>query len=356
VNQARQDKAGLLAHWGIGPGAELTAAARGSNNRTVLVSQGDRRWVLRISQNLAAGQVLAEHRLLAHLRGRDLPFALPEPVPTVAGDIVVETADGPATLCHWIAGVRPDPQTEAALVRIGAGLALLSAAMRDLPLSDAPQGWGDGPLAVLPAGVGADELIAELTAAGIGPQQTQLLASSAARADAWYRSAVGHLPMQVVHGDLGPSNVLVDEQSGELTGILDFEIAGADYRVQDLVATLLLSGALEGPAWPARAAAIIRGVVSVLRLDPAEIHAVPELLICRAVGSALWRAGRWRRGVAELDDVAERVRELAATVAFVSEAGNLLRDLLSRAAGSDANAHPQPAGSPDADGRRPVVG
>jgi homoserine kinase type II len=343
VTQARQDTAGLLARWGVGPGAELTAAARGSNNRTVLVSRGDRRWVLRISQNLTAGQVLAEHRLLAHLRLHDLPFALPEPVPTAAGETVVETADGPATLCHWIAGVRPDPQTEPTLERMGASLAQLSAAMRDLPLGDAPQRWVDGPLAVLPAGVGADELIAELTAAGISAQQAQLLASSAARADAWYRSAAGSLPMQVVHGDLGPSNVLVDEQSGKLTGIVDFEIAGADYRVQDLVATLLLSGALEGPSWPTRAAAIIRGVVSVLRLDPAEIHAVPELLTCRAVGSALWRAGRWRRGLAELDDVAERVRELAATVTFVSEAGNLLRDLLARAARSPAGARSQPA-------------
>jgi homoserine kinase type II len=347
VIQAPPDVGELLAHWGISAGAGLSPAARGSNNRTVLVSQGDRRWVLRISQNLSAGQVLAEHRLLARLRRCALPFALPEPVPTATGDTVVETAQGPVTLCHWIPGVRPDPGSETVLERLGAGLGELSAAMRDLSFGDAPQHWGGGPLAVLPAGMEADDLIAELAAAGISPQQTRSLATSAARAGAWYQSAAGRLPVQVVHGDIGPSNVLVDQDSGELTGILDFEIAGADYRVQDLVATLLLSRALEGQDWPVRASALIRGVAGVLRLDPAEIEAVPELLICRAVGSALWRAGRWRRGLSDLADVADRVRELAAAVTFVSQSGDLLRDLLSLAGRADTAARPQPAAEGD---------
>lgn len=329
--QARPETAELLSHWGIGSGAELTAAARGSNNRTILVAENDRRWVLRISQNLSAGQVRAEHKLLARLRQSDLPFALPEPAPTVAGDTVVETANGPATLCHWIAGARPDDTSEQALERIGAALAGLSVAMRDLPFGDAPQDWRGGPMATLPAGVGAGGLIAELAAAGIRPGLTELLAASAARADAWHRSAAAHLPIQVVHGDIGASNVLADEKSGELTGVLDFEIAGADYRVQDLVATLLLSGALEGPAWPARVTALMRGVVSAVRLDPAEICAVPELVVGRSVGSALWRAGRWRRGLSELDDVADRLDELAATVTFVSESGDELLDVLAQA-------------------------
>jgi homoserine kinase type II len=339
VIQARAATAELLAHWGIGPGAELAAAARGSNNETILVTRGDRRWVLRISQNLSADQVLAEHRLLARLRRSDLPFAVPEPVPTVTGDPMVETAAGPATLCHWIAGVRPDLSTEPVLERVGAGLGQLSAALRGLPLGDAPQDWTGGPLATLPSGVAAAELVAELAAAGLSPEHTQLLARSAARADAcWARCAARRLPVQVVHGDLGPSNILVDEDSGELTGILDFEIAGPDCRVQDLVAALLLSGALEGQDWPTRATALIRGVSGAVQLEPAEIDAVPELLICRAVGSTLWRAGRWRRGLADMGDVAGRAGVLAATATFVADSGDALRDLLSRYARPHAGA------------------
>jgi homoserine kinase type II len=320
----------LLACWGIGGELELATPARGSNNRTVLVSRGGQRWVLRISQNLSAGQVLAEHRLLARLRLAGLPFALPEPVPTVTGDTVVETADGPATLCHRIAGVRPDVTAAPTLERLGTAVGVLSAAMRDLPFADAPQDWRGGPLAALPADVSLDELVAELRLAGVTAEQAELLRTSAERAHAWHDNASRRLDVQVVHGDVGPSNVLVDEESGEVTGVLDFEIAGPDFRVQDVVAALLLSGALDGPGWPARAAAFTRGVAGALRPDPAEIHAVPELLISRSVGSATWRAGRWRRGLASVDDVTDRLRELEATLAFVACAGDDLRTLLAR--------------------------
>jgi homoserine kinase type II len=78
--------------------------------------------------------------------------------------------------------------------------------------------------------------------------------------------------------------VLVHEQTGELTGLLDFEIAGADFRVSDLVAALLLSGALEGCQRERRTAALVRGCVAVRRLSREEVRAVPELMVCRSVG------------------------------------------------------------------------
>ena len=90
--------AGLLAQWGLPADARLAAASHGTNNRTMIVSIDSPRFVLRISQKLTADQVRAEHRLLARLRGANLPFAVPEPRQTVAGDDLVETGDGPATL------------------------------------------------------------------------------------------------------------------------------------------------------------------------------------------------------------------------------------------------------------------
>jgi Ser/Thr protein kinase RdoA (MazF antagonist) len=103
-----------------------------------------------------------------------------------------------------------------------------------------------------------------------------------------------------------------------VTGVLDFELAGPGRRIQDLMAALLLSGALAGPGWARRAAALVRGHAAVLRLDQAETMAVPDLLVSRCVGSVFWRAGRWRRGQAPLDDVADRVAVLAATEAWLA--------------------------------------
>ncbi len=73
-----------LVRWGITANAELARAERGTNNQTFAVALGHRRWVLRISQNLSARQVRAEHRLLKWLREAGLPFRVPRPVPTLA--------------------------------------------------------------------------------------------------------------------------------------------------------------------------------------------------------------------------------------------------------------------------------
>ena len=98
----------LLARWGISAGAAVARTDLGTNNRTLQVAAGDRRWSLRISRHLTAAQVRAEHRLLARLSRAGLPFAVPAPVPLPDGSTVADTPDGPATLCEWIPGVQPD--------------------------------------------------------------------------------------------------------------------------------------------------------------------------------------------------------------------------------------------------------
>lgn len=324
--------AGPLALWGIREDADFASPERGTNNQTLLVTQGERRWVLRISQNLSAGQVRAEHRLLARLRRSGLPFAVPEPVPALTGDTVAPTAAGPATLCRWIRGVRPDFTGEQALERFGVAIGTVSDAMRLLPLADAPQDWRDGPLSMLPDDVGIEGLCRELTIAGTSREHSVLLLETAQAVAMRWRAAAraGQLAIQIVHGDLGASNTLVDESTRHVTGLLDFEIAGADFRVQDLVAGLLLSGALEGRDWQGRAAALIRGAACVLCLGDAELQAVPDLLMCRSVGSALWRACRWRRGQASLGEVIDRLHELDASVRWLAASGEQLLALLDR--------------------------
>jgi homoserine kinase type II len=314
----------LLARWGIPARAELVRAERGTNNRTFAVVLGRRRWALRISENLTAAQVHAEHRLLARLRGAGLPFAVPEPVPTLAGDTVADTPAGPATLCRWIAGVRPELAGEQALARFGRAIGLLSDTLRNVPLADAPHDWQGDPLSPHPEMPGVPELARELS-----PEHAALLEAGARHVGTWWSALDRDLPVQVVHGDAAASNTLVDERTGQVTALLDFEIAGADFRVQDLVAALTQSGALDGAGWQHRVAALMRGHASVLSLSPAEIQAIPTLLICRCVGSVQWRAGRWHRGQAELSEVIERLGYLAETMNWLDTSGEQFLDVIS---------------------------
>jgi Ser/Thr protein kinase RdoA (MazF antagonist) len=165
--------------------------------------------------------VQAEHRLLAQL-GAGLPFAVPAPVALPDGSTVVDTAGGPATLCEWIPGVRPDLSQEAALERFGRAAAELSDALRDVAPQDTPHDWQDGPMQALPDD-GA--LARDLTAAGLDVGRARVLRDGADRAMTAWDGIAGRLPTQVVHADLVASNMLVSPDTAAVTGVLDFETA-----------------------------------------------------------------------------------------------------------------------------------
>ncbi len=301
------DLTALLTRWGVSPQARVARAGIGTNNQTFLVDHGAGQWVLRISENLTADQVRAEHRLLARLRTSGLPFAVPEPVPALDGEFLVETAVGPATLVSRLPGVRPDLTGVPALERFGRAVGQLSAALGHVPRHDAPHDWLTS-RNVHPDVADVPGLCRELATAGVSSELTRLLAGF--EHGTWLtgvlRPGARSLPVQVVHGDPAASNVLADEDTGEVTAVLDFEIAGAELRVQDLVVALKQSDALDAPDWQRRAAALARGYRSAQELTDAEAAAVPDLLRARAAGTVVWRAGRWRRGQARLDDVEAR--------------------------------------------------
>ena len=140
--------------------------------------------------------------------------------------------------------MRPDLATDPALERFGRAIGLLSRAMRSVAWSDAPQDWRGDPLRAHPDAPRSGELARALRGAGVPAARVRRLEAAAARVRLGGPETGADLPIQVVHGDLGASNTLVDERTGETTGVLDFELAGPDARVQDLLVGLLLSGAL----------------------------------------------------------------------------------------------------------------
>ena len=314
--------AALLPLWGFPPGTGITPADEpGTNNRTFLVHHGQQRYVLRISGFLSVEEVCAEHRILRRLRQGGLTFQVPEPVAASDGRTVIGTTAGPAAVCRWLPGVRPGMDGEAAFGRFGRAAGLLGAALADVPLADAPRDWRTDPRWVRPDDPPVDVVCGELRSAGMSAEQAELLGAAARRAGRWWPGADG-LPAQVIHGDLAPGNVLADPDTGEVTGLLDFELAGAGFRVQDILAALYNSTALGAPDWPRRTAAFLRGCASVRRLEPAEVTALPELLITRSLGSVLWRAARWRAGLGRFGEVTAHVGRLEATTRWLAANGD----------------------------------
>ncbi len=308
----------LLPTWGF-PGDTNVARAdvQGVNNQTFLVCHRQQRYVLRVTRFLTVAEIQAEHRILGRLRQGHLPFRVPEPVAARDGRTVIETVSGPATLCHWLPGVRPGVGSEMAFERLGRAVGAVDAALAEVGLGTALRDWRTDPRWVRPGDPPVEVLVEQLRSAGMSAEHGRVLNAAADRAGRWWPAAAG-LPAQVIHADLTPANLLADPDTGEVTGLLDFELSGAGFRVQDVMAALYHSTALSAPEWPRRTAAFLHGCASVSRLEPAEVAALPELLVAQSLGSVLGRAIRWRAGLAPFGDVINRVDKLEANTQWLA--------------------------------------
>ncbi|CAH2599964.1 Phosphotransferase [Rhodovastum atsumiense] len=127
------------------------------------------------------------------------------------------------------------------------------------------------------------------------PALRDLAAAALARFEAEAAPLLARLPTQVIHNDLNPHNVLVDpEDSGRLTGIIDFGDMVRAPRLQEIATTaayLLRAGnaPFAGPA------AFLAGYRRVLPVPPAEAAMLPALIATRMTMTVLitsWRARR----------------------------------------------------------------
>lgn len=299
-----------LSAWDLPIPANVREPERGTNNLVYLI---DDTYVLRVYQNLDVVRIEAEIRLLEALGAvGGLPFAVPLPIASASGRTIVGTVQGPAVLFPYLPGRSADRLDPHEIELAGAALAQLDLALAKLPHDLAPVDWR-GPLgSIHPAVPSVTDLCAELERLLPGDEGVRRLRDQAVASDEEYLRLDARLPVQIIHGDLATSNVLLGAD-GQVSAVLDFEVAGLDVRVMDLVAGLSMAVDWGTSVAADQEAAFRRGYGKFVTLDPAEEEAIPLLLRRRLLGSVVWRAGRWRLGLSTLDEVRERLAQLPAS-------------------------------------------
>lgn len=309
----------VLAHWDV-RADRVDPAPRGSNNSTRLVTRGNDRFVLRVNTWLDAGQLEVEARLLDRLNDAGLPFRVPCPLPGADGSRRFDTGAGNATLSRFIPGRRPALDTPEAFHRFGTTAGRLAVALAAAPDHALVSDWTGGPMTLVCDAGEVGSLARALADVGIEHSRTGPMVGYAATLLTTWASATGHLPRQLVHGDLAASNSLVDD-AGQTVGVLDFELCGLDARVQDLVVPLVQTTALDRPSWTR---ALVAGWSGAHEFTTPELEAVPKLLEALAFSSLLWRARMWKAGTASLDDVSARLTRFVDMRAWVRAHGGEL--------------------------------
>lgn len=310
--------AALAPAWAIPGPWHLTPLAGGTNNRVYRMATPapGRDYVLHLYENHAdAARLRCESALLAALEEQHLPFAVPAPIPTRAGEPFQRLPGAAGTeafaaLTPFFRGDHPDPGDMARTEAAGRALATLDIALARVALPAEIARAAPPPMGQLRHRLGlaldADPL-APLVAQGIADADRARLAALLHTVESEMPALYAALPRQLIHSDYDPGNVLME--GAHVTAILDFEFAGPDLRVAELAAPLTW--------WPARflgagrewdvIAAFGRGYASVLPLTPAELDAIPALLRLRAIGSLLHRLARHQQGLSGAASVRARV-------------------------------------------------
>jgi len=296
-----------LRAWPIAPTA-IERTPHGLNNETYFVSAAEGEFVLRVYRNTAdPKRVRDEHHLLGLLASQELPFSTPTPLRTNDGDTlaVLETDTGPrlATVFFRIPG-EPATGTPRDARLAGRALAQLDAALArlDLPVR--------APIALRDVHPLVPDPTAALDDLDLGPHRAGTIALFD-RVMTSHDALASSLPLQIVHGDFGYINVLLDDD--KVTGLLDFEFAGPDMRAADLACAIYITVVRTPDAerWP-MLDALIGGYRRSLPLDPVEAAAIPDLLLRRSAFGIVHWIGRWRGGLCGPDEPLARVGRSAA--------------------------------------------
>jgi len=297
----------LLQRWPIGALRGVTPTESGHNNRSWVVETADGKHVLRVYDNLGERSIRFEHALLRRLGCAGLPFAVPAPVETRAGDTLHVATGGDGTpiraaLFRFLPGRHPARDDPAAAERLGEALAHLHRALKGAGAAlgtPAATAYGDlhriHPLVPDPLAVG-DLLRLEPGAAAGLRRATQRALDDAGRL---YPS----LPGQLIHADYGHFNVLMD--GGRVTAVLDFEFSCADVRAMDLAGCVRHMGhaAWFGAGGFDLAERFARGYAGVLPPERAEIEAVPDLIRLAGIVILIHWTGRSLQGLADRQEV-----------------------------------------------------
>ncbi|TME29241.1 MAG: hypothetical protein E6I64_01150 [Chloroflexi bacterium] len=308
--------------WRLPRPRAYSATEGGYQNLTRYVSCAAGEFVVRLYTNVAeSARQRFEHELLGRLQPAELSFAVPRPLPSDDGD-TLRVVDGRlAALYARIPGAPLSKDGGLYVEKAAAALAELDAALGGLVRWGARPAVFDGDMRHVHPLV--TDVESALEDSGLSPEHARALGDCLLRTSELTGPLYASLPQQVTHGDFAFGNTLVAD--GRVTGLLDFEHAGIDVRACDLAVALY-----RFPAHPGTLGALGecerfgRAYCAVLPLDVTELAALPALLMVRGALSFAHWVGRYRAGVATVDDVRPRAERALFTSDWVEANGEAL--------------------------------
>lgn len=308
--------ANLLSRYGMEEDWRISEGESGWNNTTRIAEhrQGEKR-VLRVYEtHRDADKIVFEHAVLRTLAGKELPFAVPQPIAAADGATFALLDDGTgryAAVFSYTEGSRPHGRKPAVARAIGVAAGRLSVALRDLRPDAAPAYMPCYELAHTHPSCPAS-VIAAFCAEPPAPFADQRAAlgriGSALRAFEAALPDIRALPHQLVHGDLNDSNLVASPSDpARIAAVLDFEFCTRELRAME--PAVMLAGLIGDDAGFEAAAAFLSGFAGVVALSEAEYELLPLLMRLRRLDVFVHFLGRYLSGVDEVNVLRQQLQE-----------------------------------------------
>jgi homoserine kinase type II len=277
------EAAALARRLNLGDLLELRGISAGIENTNYFLTTTQGQWVLTLFERLTREQLPFYLQLMKHLAKRGIP--VPDPQADAQGCILHDVAGKPAAVVNRLRGGHQLSPGSDHCHQVGAMLARMHLAARDLPLQqDNLRGlaWWHST---------ADVVDPFLTQTQRALLRSEIEFQTALSSEVAFRD----LPRGPVHGDLFRDNVMFEWRDGQeqLSGFFDFYFAGVDCWLFDLAVCLndwcadLETGVLD----EARAQAFVAAYDHVRPLSPSERVCLPAML--RAGALRFWVSRLW---------------------------------------------------------------
>ncbi|MEK4663824.1 phosphotransferase [Priestia sp. FSL H7-0729] len=332
----------VLASYGFTSDWKGERGKGGMNNSTFMLHIDGTSYVMRQYETHNDPMKIAfEHEVLQALQRSNFKLDTPSPVRRLPGETgtflpVKDTLTGHtkiATLFHYREGVNPIWDKPDQLYGLGKAAGALSSAMATLDITREPvyppyyQIQDAYPLC-------SPERLLQLCASPLESliACTHELKQLGNTLPELFEALRGmeQLPHQLVHGDVNASNVLADQQDGEICAILDFEFATWDLRVMELavpMSDLLTMDKSEDWMWQAQEG-LIRGFREQVSLEPEELLAIPRLILLRSLDVVMHFISRMFEGTDKPEVAVDQIVKLKQRMDWMSLHEVRLREIL----------------------------
>jgi homoserine kinase type II len=302
--------------------AKVSPTSSGVNNIVQYVETADKRsLILRIYNNgCNTAAVEYEHAILREIDRDSLPFAVPQYISSLTGKTMMTLESGTqCCMCLRIPGVLPknsDPKP------LGRAAGQLMKAMARIELDLQPPIAPYFRVYDVHKAIGGDK--AKFYDYCKGPQFDQCrqgietLCNALRDIDVSVETMLGqHLPQQIIHGDLHYDNVLCDDITGDVTGLLDFEFCTKDWRAME-VAVCLSKYVGEDDPFPL-VDSFIDGYCENGELTELECLGLPDMINLRVLSNCVYFVGRAISGQDSIASLTSRADMYAQRVMWVRE-------------------------------------